>query len=358
MKRPPALVLWAIAFWALAAGQLLAQWLPPDGGPLLVLANVLVSVANAFFLLGIATHFKHPIRPRWPFLLVAMYAVVLTLMLTVSAARHVEEPVFAVHSLVWDVWIIWWLLVRSPKALKASSILTALVFVADLLFYLMKALLEARDGVADLPGFAAGVISSNYLFGTLSTMLLAIGLLAMLAEKMTNDLRHAAEHDALTGVPNRAVFTRRARRQIARCNKEGAPFVLMLCDLDDFKGVNDRWGHGAGDQALKHFSAQIRSVGLPRTALFSRYGGEEFAVFLPGFEQAQAAELAERLRLYTEQSPVDHDGERIPLTVSIGAVVARNVPYEQAVEIADVALYAAKDAGRNRVQWAEYSLPA
>lgn len=356
MKHPRPLILWTLAFWALVTGQFLAQWLPPGGGAMMVLANVLVSVANALLLLGIAAHFGQRLRPIWPFLLVAGYAVTLAwLMLTQRQAA--EQLAFSMHSVIWDMWIIHWLVVRSPRTLKASSILTALVFLADLLFYLSRSLLELSRGVVDLPEFATWLVSSNYLFGTLSTMLLAIGLMTMQAEKMLHALRHVAEHDALTGVPNRAVFTRRARRQIARCNAEGQPYVLMLCDLDDFKGVNDRWGHGVGDMALKHFAAVIRETHLPRSAFFSRYGGEEFAVFLPGQDRAQAAVIAEDLRLRTEQSPVDNDGTPVRLTVSIGAVAARNMPYEQAVEVADVALYAAKNAGRNRVVWAD-DLPA
>ena len=99
------------------------------------------------------------------------------------------------------------------------------------------------------------------------------------------------------------------------------------------------------------FSWIIRVAGLPRTALFSRYGGEEFAVLLPGCDKGQATVLAERLRHIVEQTPVDSEDGLIPMTVSIGAVLARGLAYDQAMEAADVALYAAKDAGRNRVVW-------
>ena len=92
---------------------------------------------------------------------------------------------------------------------------------------------------------------------------------------------------------------------------------------------------------------------MPETALFARYGGEEFSVFQPGFERDQADVFAERLRHMVEQAPVDTDEGIIPMTVSIGAVVARGLSYQEAMEYADEALYSAKRSGRNRVVWSE-----
>lgn len=353
MRRPKTLVLWALAFWAVTLGSnienperfgIAAEWV-------FLPANGLISLANVLLLMGIATHLDYPLRWRWPLGFMGGYLLLLVACLCVPSLWAGREVLLAYHSIAWDVWIVWVLTMRAPRGLRASSALTASVFVADMLFYAVRAYALSGDWLGDLPDLASALVSTNYLFGTLAAMLLTIGLMTMQAQKMMGELRHAADHDALSGLPNRAMFTRLAKRAIARCEEEGLPYVVMLCDLDNFKAVNDQWGHSAGDMALKHFSWIIRVAGLPRTALFSRYGGEEFAVLLPGCDKGQATVLAERLRHIVEQTPVDSEDGLIPMTVSIGAVLARGLAYDQAMEAADVALYAAKDAGRNRVVW-------
>lgn len=360
MHRPRPLTLWTLAFWALTLGSLCedptrwgvsATWalLPPNG---------LISLANALLLMGFAAHLGYPLRWRWPLALVAGYVVTLAACLAIPAMWDKRVIVLSVHSIIWDAWIVWLLITKAPHGLQASAALTALVFLADMVFYGVRGYLLSRGQLAEMSGLADTLLSTNYLFGTLTTMLVVIGLMTMQAQKMMRELRHAADHDALSGLPNRAMFTRLATRAIARCDAENQPYVVMLCDLDGFKAVNDQWGHGVGDLALKHFSLIIRVAGLPRTALFSRYGGEEFAVLLPGSDKEEASVLAERLRQKVEQTPVQSEDGMIPLTVSIGAVIARGLTYAQALEAADEALYAAKHAGRNRVVWSDDVHPA
>jgi diguanylate cyclase (GGDEF)-like protein len=132
-------------------------------------------------------------------------------------------------------------------------------------------------------------------------------------------------------------------------HKEG--FALLLADLDHFKSVNDTHGHLAGDAALRH-AAQALEGGLRTTDFLARYGGEEFAVILPHTGQAQAWMLAERLRRRVAGAALRYAGRAIPLTVSIG--MAGFAPGQAATPVslvaqADQALYAAKQAGRNRV---------
>ncbi len=355
MHRPRPLVLWALAFWALTIGSNIEN---PDrlGVPaewVFLPANGFISLANVLLLMGIATHLGYPMKWRWPLALMGGYLLLLLACLSLPSLWEQREVVLSLHSIAWDAWIIWLLVMHSPKSLRGSSALTAAVFFADLLFYGVRAYVLSGDLLEGLPGVANALISTNYLFGTLALMMLMIGLLTMQAQKMMRELRHAADHDALSGLPNRSMFTRLARRAIVQCEMEGASCVVMLCDLDHFKTVNDKWGHGVGDLALKHFSWVIRDAGLPRTALFSRYGGEEFAVFLPGCEKEEASILAERIRRMVEQTPVVTDDGVIPLTVSIGTVLAQGLSYEEALEAADVALYAAKNSGRNRVVWSD-----
>ena len=355
LNRPRPLVMWSIAFWALILGSMLEN--PPGvevtEQAMLLPSNGLNSAANALLLMGFAEHVGYPLRWRWPLALVAATFVMFSMALISPAWWELRVLLVSVNSIVWDAWIVWLLLMRTPHGLRASAGITAFVFVADMVFYAIRAQIYSGDNLQQLSPWGQTLLATNHLFGTMSAMLLTIGLMTMLAQKMMGALRHAADHDALSGLPNRASFMRRARRAIDQSNAEFSPYVVLLCDLDRFKSVNDRWGHSAGDLALQHFSWVIRAAGLPATALFARYGGEEFSVFLPGFEREQADVFAERLRHMVEQAPVDTDEGIIPMTVSIGAVVARGLSYEEAMEYADEALYSAKRSGRNRVVWSE-----
>ncbi|GAB6037080.1 GGDEF domain-containing protein [Fundidesulfovibrio butyratiphilus] len=164
-------------------------------------------------------------------------------------------------------------------------------------------------------------------------------------------LRRKADLDGLTGLFNRRSFDARLSMELKRHLRHREAFSLVLVDLDDFKSVNDTFGHQAGDAALKLVS-QILGSDLRDTDMAARYGGEEFALILPHTGQAQAWMLAERLRREVAGAKLRHGGRDVPLTMSVG--VAGFVPGEAVTEAgliqaADKALYAAKAAGKNRV---------
>ncbi|MBN9010905.1 MAG: GGDEF domain-containing protein, partial [Rhizobiales bacterium] len=120
-------------------------------------------------------------------------------------------------------------------------------------------------------------------------------------------------------------------------------------DADHFKTINDRFGHDRGDEALRVIARSIQ--GLVRGAdLVGRVGGEEFGVFLPGSSSRQAEAVAERIRKTINEAEFDADGERTPLSVSVGGAIFRgDVSYADLFHVADQQLYRAKQAGRNRV---------
>jgi len=127
--------------------------------------------------------------------------------------------------------------------------------------------------------------------------------------------------------------------------------VLML-DLDDFKGFNDRHGHPAGDEALRTFAEILRSC-VRDGDVAARYGGEEFAILVPGVDVARAREIAEKIRTQTEQTVIAiAPGVTDRLTVSIGIALAPAQAHERVtlVRLADEALYQAKGAGRNQIR--------
>lgn len=153
--------------------------------------------------------------------------------------------------------------------------------------------------------------------------------------------------DALTGIGNRRKLEQALTQEISRARRTGGSLCALMADLDYFKQVNDRHGHGAGDRVLEEFAAMLRAQTRP-TDIIARYGGEEFVVLLPHTELDDAAALADRIRRALASRIINPPGE--PLTASFG--VARLRPEERGdvlLDRADEALYRAKAAGRNRV---------
>ncbi|MFN3400251.1 MAG: GGDEF domain-containing protein, partial [Ferrovibrio sp.] len=130
----------------------------------------------------------------------------------------------------------------------------------------------------------------------------------------------------------------------------GLPLSLLLLDIDHFKLVNDQYGHAAGDTALRQFAAAVRRC-LRREDVFGRLGGEEFCALLPSTAVEGAAQLAERIRQSVANLAVEAGGNRLSLKVSIGvaSLGEHGGSWDELVNQADRAMYAAKRAGRNRV---------
>lgn len=158
-----------------------------------------------------------------------------------------------------------------------------------------------------------------------------------------------ATRDELTGLINRREFFTIAAHEEERAKREGHVVSVMMLDADYFKKINDTYGHAAGDDVLRDLAANCRKI-FRKTDVVGRYGGEEFAVMLPGAEEKMARVIAERIRSSIENSTVIVDDEDISYTVSIGIACAtgKDVRIEELLDRADRALYTAKAEGRNR----------
>ena len=163
--------------------------------------------------------------------------------------------------------------------------------------------------------------------------------------------------DVLTGWHNRRYLTVRLSEELARARRDGTGLVCLMIDIDHFKRVNDNWGHVAGDAVLQEIAARIESQ-VRASDVAARYGGEEFVVLLPGTDVASALLLAERIRTAVSTAPVTlPNGEMVTITASIGISDVHPAPEandlknvgDSLIARADVALYAAKSAGRDRV---------
>ncbi|MFC3852637.1 diguanylate cyclase [Salinispirillum marinum] len=163
-------------------------------------------------------------------------------------------------------------------------------------------------------------------------------------------LHNLATTDPLTGLHNRRYFFDSASVEIKRTLRSQAPLALLVMDADNFKRINDNFGHAAGDAVLREATQICRSV-VRDTDIFGRIGGEEFALCLPGTDIQGAVELAERLLVALRDSPIYFHDQEINFTMSIG--VAMFEPTDRDVDSvyqrADAAMYDAKHQGRNRV---------
>ena len=156
--------------------------------------------------------------------------------------------------------------------------------------------------------------------------------------------------DGLTGLANRRQADKVLVSELARAQRLGGPVGLILADVDDFKTVNDRYGHPTGDMVLRDLAASLRET-VREIDIAARWGGEEFAVILPGTDLDGAAQVAERLRVaLSEREILSTDGVPLHVTASFGAAASSSTTtVVQLVEAADEALYRAKRAGKDRV---------
>ena len=156
-----------------------------------------------------------------------------------------------------------------------------------------------------------------------------------------------ARTDSLTACLNRGAFTTKVSLLLAQQAPSQAGALLMI-DADNFKAINDRYGHDSGDQALTLIARSVRAVLSPGD-LVGRMGGEEFGVFLPNVDHRQAEVMAERIRGAVNLAVFTPDGPQRTLSVSIGgAVFTGPASFSQLFRIADQQLYSAKHTGRNR----------
>lgn len=184
----------------------------------------------------------------------------------------------------------------------------------------------------------------------LAQALARLGGIALAAVELVEQARALALRDELTGLLGRQEFLRRLDEQAAHARRHGRGLALLLCDLDHLKRWNDTWGHAAGDAALRAV-AQALEAALPRSGLVCRWGGEEFCACLPADDGPALAAAAEAVRAAIAAAQPDPARPGLRITASLGGVLLRKGEAPQsALERADQRLYAAKAAGRDRVE--------
>jgi two-component system cell cycle response regulator len=184
-----------------------------------------------------------------------------------------------------------------------------------------------------------------------STTILKFTYADRLDESFQRRMYESSLRDGLTKSFNRKYLLDRLEREFRFAKRHRQPLALILIDLDEFKLLNDTHGHLAGDRVLAELAAVLHE-GIRTEDVFARYGGEEFAVVCRATDLAGAAAFAERLRSAVDEHPFEHEGAVLRVTISVGVagLAADHTDSMALLAAADDALYAAKRAGRNRVQ--------
>lgn len=174
-------------------------------------------------------------------------------------------------------------------------------------------------------------------------------------DRMAGELDRLSRTDALTGLPNRRHFDEFFAREWAVCAREGRPMNLLFIDVDYFKPYNDHYGHQAGDECLATVGRALGAQAMRSSDFVARYGGEEFVAVFPGTDRAGLADIGARMLAAVDELVLPHAASRVSaqVTVSIGVgwlVPGRGDTPQSLVQMADAALYRAKDAGRHRVE--------
>ncbi|GAB3315734.1 sensor domain-containing diguanylate cyclase [Haliea atlantica] len=178
---------------------------------------------------------------------------------------------------------------------------------------------------------------------------LILGLMYVTLSRYQRRLEQMATTDKLTGAANRHVFEMLFNQVVGNARRRKEPVTLMCLDLDNFKSINDRLGHQAGDEILRQFTREVKSI-IRDTDMLFRWGGDEFFLLMAGCSTREAAVVAEKVRAAIGGRDVVIKGESIPLTASIGVTeVTLADTMDSAVGRADRAMYQSKEAGRNRV---------
>lgn len=318
---------------------------------------LLPGFGNAFYIAG---HFgilaglrRHlGLAPGWK-LLAACAAAVLALHILPAVHGSVITRLFLFTPIIVAINLgvalaLWRHVPRGARAPYLPLVVLELFFMVQLSMRAVYLIASEHQTLTFMGSQFLQTSGSLFVLVFLSVATMSCALIV--SHQQAQALRRASLTDALTGWLNRRALHDIASREFRRCRQAGASLHCITFDIDHFKAINDRHGHGVGDAALCHVTALSAAVLRGCDNLF-RIGGEEFAVLLGGVTPDAAFGIAERLREAVAASPLRANGHAVPMTVSVGLadLAGGDEQWEDLLRRADEALYLAKRHGRNRV---------
>ena len=352
----PAAASWRVATLLFAGGSILfaAQGLNPPAYTL-ALANALVMFGFTGYLRALRQFYG--LKDKLWIMVPAALGTAAVFWLTLGTA-DVGGRILTV-SVVWSVLMVHCIVVLVSQERRdgaRSRRVMAGLFTAVALFVLFRAGYFVLMGVNPAFSVLGAGAWMNIATPMVAATLPVIGttaFLLMCSERIRRQWERAASTDYLTGLPNRRTLVEMGLQRFgqARANAASDGFGLAIVDIDHFKRINDEHGHEMGDVALKHVAGRLQSA-CRGAELPARQGGEEFVVLFENLQLHDAQAAGERLRQAVAQTPFTAGDLVLPLTVSIGMAVLRadDTHFDSLLSRADAALYAAKAAGRNRVE--------
>jgi diguanylate cyclase (GGDEF)-like protein len=355
---------WQIGTMLLAIGCAAFAFGAPLPRPLMLVA------ANAPMAFGLTAYYAavqrfDGIRPKaWQ----CLPAVIAT---AAVAWFSIVTPDFRIRVIVVSLAWIWLMgacvatLRKSPKENPSVSrrILSGL-FILILSYAAARLVAYLVMGVGSNFAVESGVNWLNLLSPIFMAMLPVVGttaFLLMCSDNLKRQLETAASTDYLTGLPNRRTLARYGKAVFQTAEQERTDLFVAIFDMDNFKSINDTFGHEGGDQALVHVAGLLRDR-LGTFGMIARTGGEEFALLMPRTSRSDGMARLEEARSAVEHGRFRVGSNEVPLTISGGAATfcATDATFEDILQRADQALYKAKSSGRNRVEFAtlDPSLPA
>lgn len=240
------------------------------------------------------------------------------------------------------------------RTLKTSLRFSASLMLVSFLFHGLFLIVRTVSILLDPPDAASitPIQSATYLFSFAISFFWSTGFVVMVSHRLRNDLMEIATVDVLTRIPNRRATQAFLERELSRVQRQGGEFSVLLIDIDNFKQVNDRWGHAMGDHVLAETARIFQSM-IRKQDWVGRWGGEEFLIILPGSTTREAETMAERVRSEIAGKVYGHGPAAPRITLSIGVACAiGSDPVDRILSRADQALYSAKRT-KNTVHVAE-----
>jgi diguanylate cyclase (GGDEF)-like protein len=352
--REPSLLYWTAGFAIISVGSTLA--LLRASGLLLIgiwFANGLLVTAHWLFLLGVARFTQVRLSRAWYLIFVAWFA-----MLLLPEGQSWSKAMLLANSLLVALPTLRasFLLRPHGRSLSVGAVQLRYVLLAHGLFYLAKALSAVVPGtLIDLTAFRGEIIQVSLVEGAMAIMLIALSMTGTERYRREEQIARLAARDPLTALYNRRALELRAPSLLNEVSY-ARPGALLVIDIDNFKLINDLYGHTAGDRLLVALSEMIRAQ-VPDDALAARLGGDEFVILLKNTSSERIVALGSALREQFHHAASQAFVTPEAVTLSIGASLFDTPPASLAalIEQGDAALYESKRGGRNSVRLVDHT---
>ncbi len=353
-RRVPAVNMWFFTFALLLVGSVLLlprQTLPP--WITIVLANSVLVTGYCVSVIGIRHYTGRPPLP-WGYVggTLALFALILGYFTYIEPDFSLRVAIYGVFSGGISLLAAYEGIQRSGRH-NMATLFFGVLSAFHGLFLLGRGIFSSLSKVENTFGSGANLLTQLvFIEGIVVTVLLGVSYIFLTTEYLSENLRRLTERDPLTKVFNRRVFFLLAEKAISYSRRTQTPLTMLFLDLDHFKKINDTYGHGVGDEVLSAFTQSVEGI-LRTEDILGRIGGEEFGIFLPEVDEEDALDIANRICLACKNLCVETERGDVRFTISIGAAALSDEERVQdLLHLADQALYAAKEAGRNQVAFA------